>query len=154
MKSVNNKNGRELGEVDGIFYVLGLIFMGLIIISLVVYGFTGWSVLDIRYPCVFHEVTGLWCPGCGGTRSVRALVRGDLWQCFIDYPPLLYGLVVYTEFMVRAFLRKHFASESRTFGPEKDGAILPYIYVGLALMVVQWIVKLIAQIGFGLSWIR
>lgn len=29
-------------------------------------------------PCPFHAVTGLWCPGCGGTRAAGDLVRGDV----------------------------------------------------------------------------
>lgn len=29
-------------------------------------------------PCVFHGLTGLPCPLCGGTRSARALLQGDL----------------------------------------------------------------------------
>jgi hypothetical protein len=33
------------------------------------------------YPrCVFHDVTGLHCPGCGGTRCAFALLHGDLAQ--------------------------------------------------------------------------
>ena len=36
------------------------------------------------YPeCPFHAWTGLLCPGCGGTRAIAALLRGDLmaaWQ--------------------------------------------------------------------------
>ena len=31
------------------------------------------------YPvCMFHQLTGLNCPGCGGTRSVYALLHGNL----------------------------------------------------------------------------
>jgi hypothetical protein len=29
-------------------------------------------------PCPFHAATGLWCPGCGMTRGMHRLVRGDL----------------------------------------------------------------------------
>jgi hypothetical protein len=29
-------------------------------------------------PCPFHAATGLWCPGCGMTRAVHLLARGDL----------------------------------------------------------------------------
>ena len=28
--------------------------------------------------CVFHELTGLYCPGCGGQRSFHALLHGQL----------------------------------------------------------------------------
>jgi len=31
------------------------------------------------YPrCPFFEATGLLCPGCGGTRALAALLRGDI----------------------------------------------------------------------------
>jgi hypothetical protein len=39
-------------------------------------------------PCVFHTLTGLHCPGCGGTRCAHALVHGDLPQA-LAYNPLL-----------------------------------------------------------------
>ncbi len=29
-------------------------------------------------PCVFHSLTGLYCPGCGGTRAAILLLRGDI----------------------------------------------------------------------------
>ncbi|MGV8872028.1 MAG: DUF2752 domain-containing protein [Rhodococcus sp. (in: high G+C Gram-positive bacteria)] len=45
----------------------------------------GASVLHVRdprtstyLPCPFHALTGLWCPGCGATRALGDLTRGDL----------------------------------------------------------------------------
>jgi hypothetical protein len=29
-------------------------------------------------PCVFHEVTGLYCPGCGAARALHHLMKGEL----------------------------------------------------------------------------
>lgn len=44
--------------------------------------------------CSFRELVGLYCFGCGGTRSVMALLRGDLISSFIYYPTLPITLVM------------------------------------------------------------
>jgi Protein of unknown function (DUF2752) len=37
------------------------------------------SAAGTRYPgCVFHQMTGLWCPGCGLTRGTHELLHGHL----------------------------------------------------------------------------
>ena len=37
------------------------------------------------YPvCGFHELTGLYCPGCGGTRAAYELLHGNLVQALRD----------------------------------------------------------------------
>ena len=28
--------------------------------------------------CMFHQLTGLYCPGCGATRALSAMLRGDI----------------------------------------------------------------------------
>ena len=41
------------------------------------------------YPkCVFHEITGLYCPGCGAARAFHALIHGDFLAA-LDLNPLL-----------------------------------------------------------------
>lgn len=42
-------------------------------------------------PCLFHAFTGLYCPGCGITRALHALVHGDFGQMMAMNPllPLL-----------------------------------------------------------------
>lgn len=46
-----------------------------------VFGFIK-KLLGIGMPCAFHSLTGLYCPGCGGTRAVRELLYGDLRMSF------------------------------------------------------------------------
>jgi Protein of unknown function (DUF2752) len=37
------------------------------------------SAAGSRYPaCVFHQITGLWCPGCGLTRGTYELLHGHV----------------------------------------------------------------------------
>jgi hypothetical protein len=33
-------------------------------------------------PCLFHELTGFWCPGCGTTRALHQLLHGNLAAAF------------------------------------------------------------------------
>ena len=146
--SFSRREVRQLGSVDKVLYELGLVALGIMIAAVLLYFCTGISVLRIKFPCMFYRITKLPCPGCGGTRSLRALVHGDILLSMYMYFPLCYVVLVYVIFMVRCFLYRHFGlSKSR------DGAIVKYIYIFVALLFLQWIVKLVAQLGFGYYWL-
>lgn len=138
---------RKLGDIDKVFYVLGLIIIGVGIILMLLFFSTGINVLLLYPPCTFHEITGLSCPGCGGTRAFIALLHGDIMKCIYYYPPLLYSITVYILFMARCTLYVFFG-----FKKSHNGAILKYIYIFIALVFTQWGVKLIAQLSFGYDW--
>lgn len=138
---------RELGSTDKLLYELGLVALGIAFAAVLLYVCTGINVLRIRFTCIFNKVTRLPCPGCGGTRSVRALLRGEILKSIYDYPPLIYGVLVYAVFMARCFLYKYFGVKKA-----KDGAVITYIYVGIGLMILQWIVKIVAQVCFDYYW--
>lgn len=146
------KSKRRLGEIDDIFYKLGIAALVATAVAVLLYVCVDVNVLyDVKWPCVFKAATGLYCPGCGGTRAMRSLIKGDIWQSFINHPAVLYGVIVYIIFMIRCFLYRHTNFKFKSF---EDGKILPYIYVGIGIMLLQWVVKLIAQIGFGITWVR
>ena len=128
-------------------YELGLVALGIGIAAVLLYFCTGLSILEFNYPCMFNKITGLCCPGCGGTRAARALLRGEILKSIYDYPPLLYALIVYCIFMTRCFLYKHFGVRK-----SKDGAVVKYLYIFLAIMLLQWIVKIVAQVCFDYYW--
>ena len=54
-------------------------------------------MLNLNFPCLFHLVTGYYCPGCGGNRACalarRAQEHGELEYCFLcgEYPCALYA---------------------------------------------------------------
>lgn len=52
--------------------------------------------------CIFHKITGLYCPGCGLTRCIKSLLNLDFYQAF-RYNPLfiIFGilLIIYTIFI-------------------------------------------------------
>ena len=40
-------------------------------------------VTTCAYPvCPFHQLTGLWCPGCGTTRALHQLLHGNVAMAF------------------------------------------------------------------------
>ena len=36
------------------------------------------AVWQGNFPCLFHMMTGAYCPGCGGTRAVKSLLKGEI----------------------------------------------------------------------------
>ena len=59
--------------------VLGLLLLAAVTACVIVLRFPPGSPAANRLPkCLFHEWTGLYCPGCGGTRALYALLHGDL----------------------------------------------------------------------------
>ena len=55
-----------------------------------------WTRLGLASPgCVFHELTGWACPGCGATRCVRAVFHGEMRAAFL-VNPLMFGTLIGT----------------------------------------------------------
>ena len=52
--------------------------------------------------CAFLSVFGFYCPGCGGSRSLNALLELKLIKSFIYYPPILITslLLLYTDYRI------------------------------------------------------
>lgn len=50
--------------------------------------FVSW-LQDHLLPCPFKYLTGIDCPGCGFQRSLLALLKGDVHQSFLLYPPTI-----------------------------------------------------------------
>jgi len=51
--------------------------------------FVGNSALP---PCPLHALTGIYCPGCGSTRCLYALLHGDVWLALAMNPLLVVSL--------------------------------------------------------------
>lgn len=51
------------------------------------------KVFNFAIPCLFHEITNLYCPGCGITRMFLALFKLDFYQAF-RYNPLVFILLI------------------------------------------------------------
>ena len=68
------------------------------------------SLIFILPPCSVYYFFGIMCPGCGGTRSVEALLHGDIFTSFRLNPMVIFGsllgIAFYTEFIMDIFNKK------------------------------------------------
>lgn len=105
------------------------------------------SAKEIKLPpCIFNVVTGLYCPGCGGTRAVRALIHGHLLRAVWYHPFVVYGVAVYVIFMVSHTIRKFINHNVK--GMKYRNV---YIYIWLAILILNFIIRNILLIKFGIT---
>lgn len=54
--------------------------------------------------CVFKDLFHLYCPGCGGTRSIYHLLHFDFYSSLKAYPPMAFILYFYIDLNLRGIL--------------------------------------------------
>ena len=58
-------------------------------------------------PCLTYEYFGVYCPGCGMTRSVIALINGDIFLSLRDNALIILGIILvmalYLELVFKVF---------------------------------------------------
>jgi hypothetical protein len=91
--------------------------------------------------CPFHELTGLWCPGCGSTRAAVSLSHGNLIEAFrhnvLFLPALATLLWVWGAYALRSFVPS-LADKSWTQNPLTRLKHPQYLLVVVAAF---WIVR-------------
>ena len=86
---------------------------------------------------MFHTLTGLYCPGCGGTRAVRSLLRGGGLRMSVQYHPL----VLYVIFVVLLEIILRTASGKRKRPMDREKRYRIFILTGVVLVAANWIFK-------------
>lgn len=88
------------------------------------------------FPCLFQVTTGLYCPGCGGTRATFFLLHGELMKSLQYHPLVPYMALV-------AVLELGSYALSRIF--KKPGIFVEryamFTYIGIGIVVVNWMFK-------------
>ena len=89
-----------MNSTDRIFYIMGLVLLGGLVMVEILAAAGVLTLTDLGFSCSFLSVTGLYCPGCGGTHAVCALAGGHLWEsslhrsfisCFCCLEQSVYG---------------------------------------------------------------
>lgn len=56
------------------------------------------------FSCAFYERTGLYCPGCGGSRSLYYFLRLDFVSSFVAFPALPVTALILLDIDIRALM--------------------------------------------------
>ena len=92
-------------DIEDELFLIGLVFLGA--------GAGVWVACFLWFrgripqiPCFFSTVAGFYCPGCGGTRAVKALCRGQFFRALWYHPLVPYLAVGFGGFMVTQGLHR------------------------------------------------
>ena len=80
-------------------YTVSLAAGGILAAGLIFYFIWGKEFVAVP-ACIIYRTAGIWCPACGGTRAVLALLRGELMQSFLYHPIVPYSVLVYTAYLL------------------------------------------------------
>lgn len=73
-------------------------------ISIVIFAGIGyivlWRVTGEGLPCIFHQITGLYCPGCGTGRMMMSFLGLNFVQAFRYNPAVFVGLPFIVYYLV------------------------------------------------------
>ena len=131
-------------QTEQVAYKLGKIFLIISIVGVVLLWITDYRIISWFPPCAFFTRTGLYCPGCGGTRAVKYMLTGHFLKSLYYQPAILPATVVFLIFMVTHTIQRIFP-QGRIKGIRFR---MVYVYVFLGLLVLNIIMKNF----FGLVW--
>ena len=123
-------------------YLYGLIFLVVGTICFLAYVFFAYPYLK-NIECIFYHMIGCYCPGCGGTRAVIALLHGKFLTSLWYHPIVIYSGTVYGVFML-----SHTFEKFHLFGIKGIKFHNWYLTVGVLILAGNWIFKNILLLGF------
>lgn len=131
------KTGRKY-RADEVFYQIGKVIWLPFILAGFWFAYVGYDRYGELAQCSIKKISGLPCPGCGGTRAFYYLFRGELLKSFRLNPAVIYGVAAYLHFMLLYFYRKH-----KKGGEQQKEIYIPYyMYAAIAVILVQWMIKI------------
>lgn len=96
-------------------------------------------------PCVLHHYLGVYCPGCGGSRALKAFLEGHFLLSLYYHPLVAYTAVIYSLFMGSQTIC--ICSRGRIKGMRFHNW---FLYTALCIVVLNCIIKNILKFGFGI----
>ena len=123
-----SKRHTQLIWITAAIIAAGILLYGLIRLGMPIY-------------CLFYQITGLSCPGCGNTRVVLSLLEGDILRAFS------YNLLFPVGFLYIGYVyiccSIHYLKKNR-FAYRSPAPVVDWIVLGVILL--WWVIRNILHI--------
>lgn len=140
-------NDYKTTSIETTFYVIGWCCLGIFGFACLFFTITGIHLTHYLLPCAFHAFTGLYCPGCGGTRAFFYLMQGHFIKSFRYHPFVLYVAVLGGWFMVSQTIERLSRHRIRIGMKYRD----LYLWIAIVIVTVNFIVKNLFLLVWGID---
>ncbi len=131
---------------DKYFYITGWIVFGLFALYLLISEILDFSLVRHIPPCALHSMTGYYCPGCGGTRAVLSLIKGNLLTSIFYHPFVIYAFAIGGWFMISQTIER-ISKHKINIGMHYRHI---YLWLALIIIVVNCLIKNLALAIWGI----
>ncbi len=115
---------------DTNLYIIGWCGIAIVMAYLILKYMFQFDIMDYMPSCTLYTWTGLYCPGCGGTRAVIALAKGEILESFYLHPFVPYAAILGGWFMISQTM------ERLSKGKIKIALHFRMIYAWLAIALI------------------
>ena len=141
----NSKEMKPSKEYDTYVYGAGWIILAICGVLFFIYKGLGFNFIKALPECALHAMTGYYCPGCGGSRAVLALLNGHPMKSALYHPFFFYGVCAGGWFMLSQTIERLSRGRLKIGMHYRD----IYLWIAIVLIVINWIVKNASMIFFG-----
>ncbi len=145
-----NKNTKKNRSVERSLYITGWCLIACCLLVYLLWQLQLPVLKKLFMPCTFHALTGLYCPGCGGTRAVFYLFHGHFLKSLLYHPFVPYAAVLCGWFMISHTVE--LLSRGRiAIGMKYRDSLL---WIAVALVIVNFILKNLVLIVWHVDLLR
>lgn len=100
------------------------------------------------FPCLFHDLLRLYCPGCGGTRSVKAFLRFQIINSLFSNPFVFYTLIFGLYYYIGGWVTV-IKNNGKRYYRYSDTVL----YIAVALLLGNFIIRNILLVCYKIDYL-
>ena len=154
MEEVRSENETVIGRrkfkdpLTDTWFIWGIVSGIAGLAAIVIFIIYGDRIISGGPGCMFNRVTGLYCPGCGGTRAFYYAVHLHFFKSILCHPIVMYALAAYFIFMINTLLVRF----TRRFGFE-GYPVTVTIIIGVVVILGQWVIRNVLILFWGITFL-